>query len=70
MNGSGLLPSYEDNFPFIVYENLVIQYFEDVVSLNTLSFAGAIQEIIVAHTDTIGENTTSNVLEFSKAEGA
>ena len=70
LNGSVVQTSYEVDIPFIVPESLVIQNFEDGVSLNSFSFGGASSGIIVANPDPIGENTTANVLEFSKAEGA
>ena len=70
LNGSVVQTSYEVDIPFIVAESLVIQNFEDGVSLNSFSFGGASSGIIVANPDPIGENTTANVLEFSKAEGA
>ena len=70
LNGSVVQASYEVDIPFIVPESLVIQNFEDGVSLNSFSFGGASSGIIVANPDPIGENTTANVLEFSKAEGA
>ena len=70
LNGSVVQTSYEVDIPFIVPESLVIQNFEDGVSLNSFSFGGASLGIIVANPDPIGENTTANVLEFSKAEGA
>tara|TARA_B100001248_G_C27390084_1_gene461880 strand:+ start:400 stop:1230 length:831 start_codon:yes stop_codon:yes gene_type:complete len=70
LNGAVVQTSYEVDIPFIVPESLVIQNFEDGVSLNSFSFGGASSGIIVANPDPIGENTTANVLEFSKAEGA
>ena len=70
LNGSVAQASYEVDIPFIVPESLVIQNFENGVSLNTFSFGGASSGIIVANPDPFGENTTANVLEFSKAEGA
>ena len=70
LNGSVVQTSYEVDIPFNVPESLVIQNFEDGVSLNSFSFGGASSGIIVANPDPIGENTTANVLEFSKAEGA
>ena len=70
LNGSVVQTSYEVDIPFIVPESLVIQNFENGVSLNTFSFGGASSGIIVANPDPFGENTTANVLEFSKAEGA
>jgi hypothetical protein len=70
LNGSVVQTSYEVDIPFIVPESLVIQNFEDGVSLNSFSFGGASSGIIVANPDPSGENTTENVLEFSKAEGA
>jgi hypothetical protein len=70
LNGSVVQTSYEVDIPFIVPESLVIQNFEDEVSLSTFSFGGASSGIIVANPDPSGENTTENVLEFSKAEGA
>lgn len=70
LNGSVVQASYEVDIPFIVPESLVIQNFEDEASLSTFSFGGASSGIIVANPDPSGENTTENVLEFSKAEGA
>ena len=70
LNGSVVQASYEVDIPFIVPESLVIQNFEDGVSLSTFSFGGASSGIIVANPDPSGENTTANVLEFNKAEGA
>ena len=70
LNGSVVQASYEVDIPFIVPESLVIQNFEDGVSLSTFSFGGASSGIIVTNPDPSGENTTANVLEFNKAEGA
>lgn len=70
LNGSVVQVSYEVDIPFIVPESLVIQNFEDGVSLSTFSFGGASSGIIIANPDPSGENTTANVLEFNKAEGA
>ncbi len=70
LNGSVVQISYEVDIPFIVPESSFIQNFEDGVSLSTFSFGGASSGIIVANPDPSGENTTANVLEFNKAEGA
>ena len=50
--------------------SLVIQNFEDGVTLSTFNFGGASAGIIVANPDPSGENTTPNVFEFNKPEGA
>ena len=70
LNGSVVQASYEVDIPFIVPESLIIQNFEGDASLSTFSFGGASSGIIVTNPDPSGENTTENVLEFSKAEGA
>ena len=70
LNGSVVQSSYEVDIPYIVPESLIIQNFEDGVSLSTFSFGGASSGIIVANPDPSGENTTANVLEFNKGQGA
>jgi len=70
LNGSVVQSSYEVDIPYIVPESLIIQNFEDGVSLSTFSFGGASSGIIVANPDPSGENTTENVLEFNKSDGA
>tara|TARA_S200000501_G_scaffold62515_1_gene53207 strand:- start:3651 stop:4310 length:660 start_codon:yes stop_codon:yes gene_type:complete len=70
LNGSVVQSSYEVDIPYIVPESLIIQNFEDGVSLSTFSFGGASSGIIVTNPDPSGENTTENVLEFNKSEGA
>lgn len=70
LNGSVVQSSYEVDIPYIVPESLIIQNFEDGVSLSTFSFGGASSGIIVANPDPSGENTTENVLEFNKGQGA
>lgn len=70
LNGSIVQSSYEVDIPYIVPESLIIQNFEDGVSLSTFSFGGASSGIIVANPDPSGENTTENVLEFNKSDGA
>ena len=70
LNGSVVQSSYEVDIPYIVQESLIIQNFEDGVSLSTFSFGGASSGIIVTNPDPSGENTTENVLEFNKSEGA
>ena len=70
LNGSVLEASYEVDIPYIIAESLIIQNFEDGVSLSTFSFGGASSGIIITNPDPSGENTTENVLEFNKSEGA
>ena len=70
LNGSVVEVTYEVDIPFIVPESLVIQNFEDGVTLSTFNFGGASAGIIVANPDPSGENTTPNVFEFNKPEGA
>ncbi|PDH47873.1 MAG: hypothetical protein CND26_01190 [Bacteroidetes bacterium MED-G13] len=70
LNGSVVQSSYEVDIPYIIPESLIIQNFEDGVSLSTFSFGGASSGIIVTNPDPSGENTTENVLEFNKSEGA
>ena len=70
LNGSVVQATYEVDIPFIVPESLVIQNFEDGVTLSTFNFGGASAGIIVANPDPSGENTTPNVFEFNKPEGA
>ena len=70
LNGSVVEVTYEVDIPFIVPESLVIQNFEDGVTLSTFNFGGASAGIIVANPDPSGENTTANVFEFNKPEGA
>jgi hypothetical protein len=70
LNGSVVQVTYEVDIPFIVPESLVIQNFEDGVTLSTFNFGGASAGIIVANPDPSGENTTANVFEFNKPEGA
>ena len=70
LNGSVVEASYEVDIPYIIPESLIIQNFEDGVSLSTFSFGGASSGIIITNPDPSGENTTENVLEFNKSEGA
>ena len=70
LNGSVVEVTYEVDIPFIVPESLVIQNFEDGVTLSTFNFGGASAGIIVPNPDPSGENTTPNVFEFNKPEGA
>ena len=70
LNGSVVQSSYEVDIPYIVPESLIIQNFEDGVSLDTFSFGGASSGIIVTNPYPSGENTTGNVLEFNKGQGA
>ena len=70
LNGSVVEASYEVDITYIIPESLIIQNFEDGVSLSTFSFGGASSGIIITNPDPSGENTTENVLEFNKSEGA
>ena len=70
LNGSVVQSSYEVDIPYIVPESLIIQNFEDGVSLDTFSFGGASSGIIVTNPYPSGENTTGNILEFNKGQGA
>ena len=70
LNGSVVEASYEVDIPYIIPESLIIQNFEDGVSLSTFSFGGASSGIIITNPDPSGENTTENVLEFNKSEEA
>ena len=70
LNGSVVEASYEVDIPYIIPESLIIQNFEDGVSLSTFSFGGASSGIIVTNPYPSGENTTGNVLEFNKGQGA
>ena len=69
LNGATTQTSVEIEVPFIIPADLAIENFEGEVP-DSFNFGGVANVQVILNPDPTGENTTENVIEFLKTDGA